>query len=610
VKRARSEVLLDYSKDGKLDLSLFRMDSNLSPPPDEGNHGGSDSELPVAESGRMVEGEREEDENNSGAGAGTPGSIEDKQKKKKPKRGGRPKADVWELYTTYGERNERTRRFLVTCNACGAIIDGRVEGMERHIGYDCQRIPEPEKLKWQERVVEKVKLIKEEAMNYAATAAAAGVGAGALVLKGSSVKRPKKIKRGEGITSEDDAVERFREYLRIPTARPDPDYSHAVRFLLKQAYSIGLEGQSLEFVKKKPVVVLTWKGENPFLQSVLLNSHMDVVTVDKEKWNYDPFLAYMDESGDIFARGAQYTKCLGMQYLEAIRNLRDQGFVPLRSVYITFVPDEEVGGGDVFQRLITSTEFQALNVGVAVIEGESSDNSNYRVFHGERTPWSLVIKALGDSGLGSKLYEQSAIESLVKSMEAISRFRASQFDLLKAGLKPEGGIVTVNPVYLKAGSPSHTVFVRNMQPPEAEAGFDVWVPPFTDMPAFERRIAEEWAPSCRNLTYKFEQKGNLYGQALVTPVDSSNHWWGLLEDAVSKVDGKLSPPEISPSATDGRFIRAAGWPAFGFSPISNTPILLHEHNEFINAREFLKGISVYEQIIKAFSSFTGVIEGP
>jgi hypothetical protein len=198
VKRARSEVFLDCSKDGKLDLSLFRMDSNLSPPPDEGNHGGSDSELPVAESGRMVEGERDEDENNSGAGGGTPGSIEDKQKKKKPKRGGRPKADVWELYTTYGERNERTRRFLVTCNACGAIIDGRVEGMERHIGYDCQRIPEPEKLKWQERVVEKVKLIKEEAMNYATAAAAAGVGAGALVLKGSSVKRPKKIKRGEG----------------------------------------------------------------------------------------------------------------------------------------------------------------------------------------------------------------------------------------------------------------------------------------------------------------------------------------------------------------------------------------------------------------------------
>jgi hypothetical protein len=62
------------------------------------------------------------------------------------------------------------------------------------------------------------------------------------------------------------------------------------------------------------------------------------------------------------------------------------------------------------------------------------------------------------------------------------------------------------------------VFVRNMQPPEAEAGFDVWVPPFTDMPAFERRIAEEWAPSCRNLTYKVSEYCNL------SLLPSQNKW--------------------------------------------------------------------------------------
>lgn len=78
---------------------------------------------------------------------------------------------------------------------------------------------------------------------------------------------------------------------------------------------------------------------------------------------------------------------------------------------------------------------------------------------------------------------------------------------------------------------------------------------------------------------QFEQKGDTFGQPLVTPVDSSNHWWGLFEDAVAKVDGKLGTPEIFPSATDARFVRAAGLPAFGFSPISDTPILLHEHNE-------------------------------
>ena len=108
-----------------------------------------------------------------------------------------------------------------------------------------------------------------------------------------------------GITSDEEAVERFREYLRIPTGHPDPDYNPAVRYLLTQAYSIGLEAQTLEFVKKKPIVVMTWKGEHPFLQSILLNSHMDVKTVDKEKWKHDPFVAFMNDDGDIFARGAQ-----------------------------------------------------------------------------------------------------------------------------------------------------------------------------------------------------------------------------------------------------------------------------------------------------------------
>lgn len=108
-----------------------------------------------------------------------------------------------------------------------------------------------------------------------------------------------------GVTSDEDAVERFRDYLRIPTVHPDPDYTPAIRFLLTQAYSIGLEAQTVEFVKKKPVVVMTWKGEHPFLQSILLNSHMDVVKVEKDKWKYDPFVAFLDENGDIYARGAQ-----------------------------------------------------------------------------------------------------------------------------------------------------------------------------------------------------------------------------------------------------------------------------------------------------------------
>lgn len=57
-------------------------------------------------------------------------------------------------------------------------------------------------------------------------------------------------------------------------------------------------------------------------------------------------------------------------------------------------------------------------------------------------------------------------------------------------------------------------------------------------------------------------------------------------------------PQVFPAATDSRFIRVKGIPAFGFSPINNTPILLHDHNEFLNEKIFLRGIEIFEGIIK------------
>ncbi len=38
---------------------------------------------------------------------------------------------------------------------------------------------------------------------------------------------------------------------------------------------------------------------------------------------------------------------------------------------------------------------------------------------------------------------------------------------------------------------------------------------------------------------------------------------------------------IFPAATDSRYLRVAGYPAFGFSPMNNTPVLLHDHDEYL-----------------------------
>ncbi|KAB1209875.1 Aminoacylase-1 [Morella rubra] len=373
---------------------------------------------------------------------------------------------------------------------------------------------------------------------------------------------------------------------------------------LSQARDLSLESsdQTKEFVQGKPVILLKWLGSNPELPSILLNSHTDVVPVEQEKWSHHPFGAHLDRQGNIYARGSQDMKCVGMQYLEAIRKLKASGFEPVRSIYLSFVPDEEIGGHDGAEKFVDSDVFKNLNVDIVLDEGLASPDEYYRAYYAERCPWWLVIKATGQPGHGAKLFDNTAMENLLKSIESVRRFRASQFDLVKAGLKGEGEVVSVNMVFLKAGTPSPT-------PSEAEAGFDIRVPPTADPESLERRISEEWAPSSRNMTFElgqFKQKVSVhdkFGKPVLTATDSSNPWWTLLEEAIRKANGKLGKPKIFPASTDARYFRQRGLPAIGFSPMANTPILLHDHNEFLNKDEYLKGIDVYVEIIKSYASY-------
>lgn len=88
----------------------------------------------------------------------------------------------------------------------------------------------------------------------------------------------------------------------------------------------------------------------------------------------------------------------------------------------------------------------------------------------------------------------------------------------------------------------------------------------------------------------------------ITSIDrSTNPWYGVFTDSLQKRGVPLNP-EIFPASTDARFVRAAKFPAFGFSPLRNSPMLLHEHNEMIDESIFLEGIDVYHQLITDLTS--------
>ena len=111
--------------------------------------------------------------------------------------------------------------------------------------------------------------------------------------------------------------------------------------------------------------------------------------------------------------------------------LPPQGFAPLRTVLVTFVPDEEIGGNDGMGGFVSSARFAALNVGLELDEGWATPGEVFPVFYAERCPWWFTIRAEGEPGHGSKLYDGGAMEKLQAALARIFEFRAQQFDKIK-----------------------------------------------------------------------------------------------------------------------------------------------------------------------------------
>lgn len=115
--------------------------------------------------------------------------------------------------------------------------------------------------------------------------------------------------------------------------------AECIEFLKKQARDLDLPIEVHHpYDETKPIAVITWEGTDPKLPSIVLNSHMDVVPVYENLWKHPPFGADIDGEGRIFARGTQDMKSVGMQYLGAIKALKDKGIRLKRTFHVIYVP--------------------------------------------------------------------------------------------------------------------------------------------------------------------------------------------------------------------------------------------------------------------------------
>ncbi|XP_053602998.1 aminoacylase-1-like [Plodia interpunctella] len=390
---------------------------------------------------------------------------------------------------------------------------------------------------------------------------------------------------------DDPEIQRFREYLKIPSVHPDIDYDDCVAFLMKQALELDLPIAVYEVVPSKPVVVITWAGTEPNLPSILLNSHMDVVPIYEEHWTHPPFAATLTEDGFIFARGTQDMKGIGMMHLEAVRRLKSAAVRLKRTVHISFVPDEEIGGVVGMKSFTETEDFKSLNVGFCLDESMPCDDNAIYAFNGERTNREIKVTCRGTPMHGAELLPGTAGEKLHFIIDKFMKFREEERKKVAAGT-PLGEVTTVNLTQVEGG------VQINVIPENLSVSFDIRVAPERDHDEFEEMITRWCKEAGEGVTFEYFVKNPLVKS---TRTDESVPFWAALKETVEHMGIELRCI-ICPGATDARYVRRRGIPAIGFSPISSTPMLLHAHDERIHVKVFKRGIDVMEKTVLAVAN--------
>ncbi|HEX6260292.1 MAG TPA: M20 family peptidase, partial [Woeseiaceae bacterium] len=174
-----------------------------------------------------------------------------------------------------------------------------------------------------------------------------------------------------------------------------------------------------------------WEGSNPDLQPILITGHYDVVPVipgTEGEWREPPFAGKIVDSV-IWGRGALDDKSGVIAILEAATVLMRSGFVPERTIYLSFGHDEELGGANgagAVRKLLAENNVRlawSLDEGSFVfadmLPGVAPLMATINV--AEKGSVTLDIVARADGGHSSMPPRQTAVGILAGAITALER---------------------------------------------------------------------------------------------------------------------------------------------------------------------------------------------
>ncbi len=435
----------------------------------------------------------------------------------------------------------------------------------------------------------------------------------------------------------------YKELVEINTGVETGDITAAAQAMAKRFREAGIPESDI-FVggpqpKKHNVVArIRGKGGPNAGKPLLLLAHIDVVEALKADWSpdLDPFV-FTERDGYYYGRGTADDKAMASIFVANVFRMKQEGFVPDRDIIIALTADEESGPFNGVDWL-TKSHRDLVDAALVVNEGGGGTlRDGKHLFNSvqaaEKITTNFTLRVTNRGGHSSVPRDDNAITSLADALSKVGRFKfpvqlnevTRAFFAQTANLEtPEMGkamkalvansndaaaiaVVTRDPRYNSMLRTSCVAtglsggHASNALPQLAEANINCRIYPTSNAEEVKATFEKVIADTTVHVVIR-TQRPSTPATALAREV------MGPVERITRELWGNIPViPTMSTGATDSRFFRALGIPAYGVSGLFSDPSVdarAHGRDERMGVRSYFEGQEFLYRLTKALASST------
>jgi acetylornithine deacetylase/succinyl-diaminopimelate desuccinylase-like protein len=426
----------------------------------------------------------------------------------------------------------------------------------------------------------------------------------------------------------------YQELIEINTTNSVGDNTKAAEAMARRLLAAGFPAADVQVLVPTPrkgnmVARLRGTGSR---RPLLLLAHLDVVEANREDWSVDPF-KLLERDGYFYGRGTTDDKAMAASFVANLIRYRREGFVPDRDLIVALTADEEGGGHNGVVWLLK--EHRALiDAELAINEGGGGALQNGRhavnsLQASEKINQSYRLEVTNRGGHSSLPVKDNAIWHLAGGLARLADFdfpvnlddvnrqffaRAriggslgDDFRAVANGNRDPAVVARVAAVGPVFNSRLRTTCVPtrlegghadNALPQTARAVVNCRVLPNET----EEDVRQQLVRALANDKIKVTPTSKFFPSppSPLTPEIMS---------AVERVTQALWPgvpvvPTMSTGATDSRYLRAVGIPAYGTSGMFGEvdDIRAHGRDERMLVRSLYEGQEYLYRLVKVLSA--------